>query len=95
MEEGDLLLSYSNNFWSIGNVYQKAGFSFVSCTSPNYWWTNSKEELSRYKCQKHKLIKIYGSELVESERQFMEEHLKMHWFFDAGNLIWEYRKGGK
>ena len=32
------IFSYADRRWSVGNVYEKLGFQFITITKPNYWY---------------------------------------------------------
>jgi len=46
------LVSFSNNRLSIGDVYQKNGFRFLSENKPSYWYTDFKTRVWRFKCKR-------------------------------------------
>lgn len=45
-----------------GDVYTKIGFSYLKTSKKSYYYEKNGQTLSRYKAQKHKLIKILGNE---------------------------------
>jgi hypothetical protein len=90
MNVGSSIISYSNCFWSNGNVYKNFGFTYEGHSGVNYFWTNGKTVISRYKTQKHKLKEIYGDK-VFTEKSFMESN-GLYRFYDSGNYIWAYKK---
>lgn len=87
----DNLLSYADYDWSIGNVYYKNGFEFQHYTKPGYFYSFIKKgqyfRLSRYECQKHKLLKKYEwatNEMTESE---ICEILGYNKIYNSGNMV--------
>lgn len=55
-----------------GNLYNQLGFEFEKLTDPNYLYWSNKDQiaLSRYQCQKHKLIKIIGDQYDPSLTEY-------------------------
>lgn len=81
------LLSFANRRWSVGNLYEKLGFTFVSNTEPNYFYfkegTINLEK--REKFQKHLLSNIlteFNSEISEFQNMFNNGYRVI---FDCGN----------
>jgi hypothetical protein len=85
----DSILSYSHMDKGRGNLYQKLGFELQGITDPDYVWYDGENVLSRYQCQKHKLIE-QGFE-GNSEREIMEglDYIRV---FGCGNKIWIWRE---
>jgi hypothetical protein len=48
----DKVLSYADLRWGNGDVFSHAGFIDEGITVPDYWWTDFKIRISRYKVQK-------------------------------------------
>ena len=68
------IISYSDKRYSIGRVYQKLGFEYVSTSSPNYFYIKSNGvRLHRFKFTKDKLIS-QGEDANLSERKIMEKN---------------------
>lgn len=83
------VLTYSDNRFGFGKVYEKLNFSLTQITSPNYWYIKDGRILSRYKCQKHKLSKIlstFNNELSEEENMFNNGYRRI---WDAGTSKYE------
>ena len=76
-----------------GNVYLSLGFKLMNGDNvkPNYVWFNpvTGEALSRYQCQKHKLLEAGLGEYGSTEDDIMRNtgHLKI---YDAGQLKFLY-----
>lgn len=47
-----ILFSYADRRWSIGNLYEKLGFSFDKYTSPNYWYIKQDKRIHRFTLRK-------------------------------------------
>ncbi len=82
------IISYANLQWSDGNVYKNLGFTELSISEPNYWWTKSESVLTRYQCQKHKLKDLlkdkFNPELSEKENMEKAGYSRL---FDCGNMV--------
>ena len=86
------VISYSDRRYFTGDLYKKLNFSFISNTSPNYWYVvdNYKTIKNRMSFQKHKLPKLLGSfdpSLTEWD------NMRLHGFdriWDCGNGKWSY-----
>ncbi len=79
------IISYSNNDYFSGKIYEKLGMNFIKETEPNYFYIDRENtiRLSRQKFQKHKLVK-QGYDENKSESQIMLErgYLKI---YNSGN----------
>lgn len=66
------IISYSDKRYSTGEVYKTLGFSYVSTSSPNYFYVkNGSKRLHRFKFTKDKLISQGGNPEL-TEREIME-----------------------
>lgn len=87
------ILSYCDISKFSGNVYKKLGFKLISISDPNYvWWSASENKiLTRYQCQKHKLVKNGLGTVDETEVQIMQRlgFLRIH---DCGNMVFGWEK---
>lgn len=78
------ILSYANRRWSVGNVYEKNGFTLLNESPPNYWWIDEKMKFhSRQEFQRHKLND--DSDKNESEIMFERGYRRI---WDCGNLVY-------
>ena len=85
------IVSYANKKWSNGGLYRELGFTFVEETQPSYSYTNGHEILSRYKCFKSKLPKMFP--LSYSDDKSETEILNENGYFktwDSGNYKFVY-----
>ena len=85
------LISYVDLRYFNGSGYEKAGFELESQSAPGYIYSNGKNILTRYQCQKHKLFKLLGDKfdknLTEEENMLLSNYYKI---YDCGML--KYRK---
>lgn len=79
------IISYSNIAHTKGNLYKILGFKLKNITPPNYVWCNGHEILSRYKCQKHKLLKQGYNDSSEIEIMHKRGYYRI---YDCGNKVW-------
>lgn len=85
------IVSYSDIAKTTGNIYNILGFEDVGRTLPNYVWVNHNLVLSRYKCQKHKLLESGFGNLGTTEDSIMKKrgYVKI---YDCGNRVHVWRK---
>lgn len=87
---GDICLSYADQRYSDGNIYEKLGFSLMHETKPNYWYVNPKNTLDR----KHRLsytkksLVDGGSDSSLTEEKIMSER-GFHRLWDCGSRVYE------
>lgn len=81
------IISYGNRMWGIPSIYKILGFRFIGFSEPNYRYYKGIHSLSRYQCQKHKLVSEgYDSNKTESEIMKERGYLRV---YDCGNSIWD------
>lgn len=82
------IMTYADMNWSTGNLYHTLGFDYKGDTKPGYFYYDRKTEtkLSRWQCQKHKLIEKYGFNSDMTEKQ-MTAALGYFKIFDCGNMV--------
>ena len=83
------IISYSNIAHTKGKLYETLGFNFDSISEPNYVWSNGHKVLSRYQCQKHRLIQEGYEGNTESEIMHNMGYSKL---YDCGNKVWVWNK---
>ena len=83
------IISYSNIAHTKGNIYNTLGFNLDSISEPNYVWYRSKTILSRYQCQKHKLLEQGYEGNSESEIMHNRGYYKI---YDCGNKVWVWNR---
>lgn len=81
------IISYSNIAHTEGKLYSFLGFKQISISHPNYVWTRGEQALTRYQCQRHKLIKQFPELKDLSETEIMT-YLGYEKLEDAGNITW-------
>lgn len=86
------IYSYCDFAYSNGNGYENIGFKLTGKSKPNYFWTDRKNIISRYKTRHStNLMKFvgdnYDSELSEKENM-LNAGYRIYW--GCGNLIYEY-----
>lgn len=83
-----IIVSYSDNQYSIGNLYNKLGFTLESNSNIGYKYydTKSKKMYHRYNFTKHKLVKM-GFSSTKTEKEIMDElgYLRI---WDCGSKTW-------
>lgn len=82
------IISFSNNRYFNGNVYQKNGFEFVSETKPNYYYIVKHKREDRFKYRKNILVKE-GFDAKKSEKEIMTER-GINRIYDCGNKKWKF-----
>ena len=87
------IISYSDIAKTTGKIYEKLGFKLLGLTDPNYIWYKNHIDydsiLTRYQCQKHKLVKRFPEFKNMSENEIMRK-LNYYKIYDSGNrlFIW-------
>ena len=92
----DKVVSFSDKAHTSGKLYELLGFEKVSVSEPGYVWVNLKDDsyLTRVKCQKRNLPKVFHDVTEEdiqnkTEKQIMMEHGYVQ-VFDSGVIRWEW-----
>ena len=62
------LISFSNNRLSIGDVYQKLGFSLVQENPSSYWYTDGKVRVWRFRCRRVNEPKVLAKYPTEEQQ---------------------------
>lgn len=84
------IVSYSDIAKTKGNLYNILGFKQVGQSEPNYVWWKQLTVLSRYSCQKYKLVK-QGFDPNKTEVQIMHER-GFSRIWDCGNKVWVWKQ---
>lgn len=92
--EGGTLISYCDRRWSDGEFYKRVGFSLARISSPSYIYVHArtKQIVSRYSAQKHRLKSLLGDNYDESLTE--GENMEMNKFFklwDCGQMVYVLR----
>lgn len=83
------IISYSDNRYFDGSLYEKLGFEFVDNTKPNYFYTINHDRLNRFKFRKDVLVKE-GFDPNKTEKEIMKDR-GYNRIYDCGNKKWVYR----
>lgn len=81
------IISYADRRWSQGDLYEKLGFEFIHDTKPNYWYVIGLNRLSRFKFQKHLLLKENFNK-NQSEHKIMLNR-KIYRIYDCGHKCYK------
>jgi len=74
------------NDYSIGNLYEKIGFEFLSETKFNYYWVKDKVRYHRFYFRKDKLVKEgFDKNKTEVEIMYDRNYFRI---FDSGSKKW-------
>ena len=79
------VISYSNISHTRGNLYGMLGFTLQNISEPNYVWCKDVDILTRYQCQKHKLLE--QGYIGNSEVDIMHDR-GYYRIYDCGNKVW-------
>lgn len=82
------IISYSDNRYSIGNLYKILGFTLSSLNVPGYWYYNpaNKKSYHRYNFTKYKLVEM-GHDPNKTEKEIMD-NLGYLRIWDCGSRTW-------
>ena len=85
------IVSYADRRWSVGNLYNKLGFTFVHNSKPNYYYIVGTERKNRFNFRKSILVEKYNCPVDTSEREFC---MKQKWYriYDCGTKVYKWRK---
>ena len=79
------IISYSNMAHTKGNLYKTLGMTLQGISEPNYVWCNHTDVLSRYQCQKHKLVAQGFNGKSEVDIMHNRDYYRI---YDCGNKVW-------
>ena len=82
----ELIISYSDNRWFTGDMYEKLNFNLTS-ESIGFFYTNYSQRFNRLQFQKHKLVKE-GFDDTKTAWEIMQER-KFDRIWDCGQKRWE------
>lgn len=93
----DKVVSFSDVAHTKGNLYSTLGFDFVSLSDPGYVWVEYDSDLvlSRDKCRKENLKKLFNDNTIDVENKTEKEIMMEHGFvqvFDCGVIRWEWKQ---
>lgn len=83
------VISYADRRWSIGNLYDKLGFTLYNKSRPNYFYVVDGQRMNRFNFRKSELVRKYGCPPEMSEHQFC---LSREWYriYDCGCLCYRW-----
>lgn len=88
------LISYSNNRYGTGNIYNILGFKYQKESNPNYWYfkENTFNLKSRLNYQKNKLKNLFENvNESKTEKEIMFEN-SYRIIYDCGNKVFVWNK---
>ena len=83
------IVSYADRRFSIGNLYDKLGFTLYNKSRPSYYYVIGNKRKNRINFQKAKLVEKYNCPTDMSEHEFC---LSQKWYriYDCGCLCYEW-----
>lgn len=80
------VVSYADNRWSVGNLYQSLGFEKKSNGAPNYWYflPNSKTRIHRFNLRKNSQD---DQTLTEYQNRQSQGYLRI-WDYGSSKWVW-------
>lgn len=85
------VISYADRRWSIGNLYERLGFTLARISKPNYFYVIKDKRYNRFNFRKSILVKKYGCPPEMTEKEFCYRQ-KWYRIYDCGCLCYEYVK---
>ncbi len=82
------LISWSDNRWSEGRVYEKMGFVLEEEMGPDYSYVKKESRISKQSCQKKNLIKKGAKGTMANTEQELALSLGLHRIYDCGKKRW-------
>ena len=86
------IISYCDLRFSVGNLYNKLGFTVDHISQPNYYYIIGNNRKNRFRFRKSELVKN-GYDSEKSEHEIMLER-KIYRIYDCGNLVFKWIKNG-
>ena len=84
------ITSYCDRRWSVGDMYEKLGFTFLHCSQPNYYYIVGNNRKNRFKYRKSVLVKE-GFDEGKSETEIMKER-GIRRIYDCGTFKFVWKK---
>jgi hypothetical protein len=78
------IVSYSDNDWNTGGLYEQLGFTLSRISGPSYWYANVNDDIRYHRFNFRK--KDTDPDMPENQRVF-ESHKYLR-FWDTGNTRW-------
>jgi len=82
------IVSYADKRWSIGNMYEKIGFTLDHDSQPNYFYIIGDKRCNRFQFRKNILVEKYNCPKDMTEKDFC---MSQHWYriYDCGSKVYE------
>lgn len=82
------IISYCDRRWSVGNLYEKIGFTLYGTSEPSYFYTAGHERKNRFNFRKDVLVSKYGCNESMTEHEWC---LKNGYYriYDCGTLCYK------
>lgn len=81
------IVTYADKRWSVGNLYERLGFTHTHDSKPNYFYVVGDRRENRFKYRKGELVK-QGFDKDKSEHEIMLER-GMPRIYDCGTMAFE------
>ena len=85
------IISYADNRWSSGKLYEVLGFTLYNTSKPNYFYVIGNKREYRFNFRKNILMKKYNCPKDMSEKEFCKQH-KWYRIYDCGCLCFKFKK---
>lgn len=86
----EVITSYCDRRWSVGNMYIKLGFKLSHVSQPNYFYVNGQNRENRFGYRKSELVKE-GYSSKKTEREIMKER-GIPRIYDCGSYVFVWKK---
>jgi hypothetical protein len=83
------LISWSDNRWSEGNVYNKLGFELTEELGPDYSYVKKQSRVSKQSCKKKNLLQKGAQGTMENTERELALTLGLWRIWDCGKKRWE------
>ena len=93
-QENEIIVSFSNNDYSNGNLYKQLGFEFAGITESYFYVSRNNITYNRLAVQKHKLPSLLGIDPSELENKTADQILAENGIkkiYTSGQSKWVYR----
>lgn len=81
------IVTYADKRWSVGNLYERLGFTHTHDSKPNYFYVVGEHRENRFKYRKGELVK-HGFDKDKSEHEIMLER-GIPRIYDCGTMAFE------
>jgi G:T-mismatch repair DNA endonuclease (very short patch repair protein)/Mor family transcriptional regulator len=88
----DSILSYSDNRWNTGNLYNILGFKLIRETKYNYWYVIRQERKHRFAFTKQRLLQQFPEEDANQTEQEIAEKHNLYRIYDCGSCVYRWER---